>query len=290
MKKILILGKEGQIGWELERVLSSLGLVIALNRSQVDLNHPHSLIGAINSFHPDIVINAAAYTAVDKAEKESDLAKSINGIAPGILAEEVKKIGGLLVHYSTDYVFNGESKIPYKESDETDPQNVYGKTKLMGEKAIQEVGGNYIILRTSWVYGSRGTNFFLTMLKLAKDRKILNIVNDQIGSPTWSRFIAQATAQILLCPFKKSEIYHLTSSEAISWHGFAENIFAFIREKNSDLNIPVVKAIPSSEYPTTAKRPFYSVLDNTKCLQNFGFCLPSWKKGLELCMQEFNWN
>lgn len=280
MKRILLTGKNGQIGWELEKSLASLGHVIACDRNTLDLADSHSIIKVIRDIKPDIIVNAAAYTAVDKAEEEPALAIQVNGTAPGILAEEAKRLGAILVHYSTDYVFDGTASTPYAEEDLPNPLNVYGKSKLVGENAINDVGGKFLIFRTSWVYGSRGKNFLLTMLRLAQERKNpLKIVNDQVGAPTWCRPIAQTTADIL----KKcisgdlemiSGIYHLTSSGQTSWCGFAESIL-----KKHPLS-PTVIGIPSTDYKTPAKRPPYSVLSNAKIQRTFSVQLPPWQIAL----------
>lgn len=289
MKKILIIGKMGQVGWELQRTLATQGQVIAIDREQIDLADPSSIVHTIRDIQPNIIVNAAAYTAVDKAEQEKELALAINGIAPGILAEEAKRLGAMLVHYSTDYVYSGKASTPYCETDETAPQNIYGHSKLVGDLAIQAVGGTFLILRTSWVYAARGKNFLLTMLKLAKEREQLKIVSDQIGAPTWARLIAQATAQMLTDPQSKdkSGVYHLTAAGETSWHAFAQAIF--LHSKQQGHKVPEVLPIPASEYPTPAKRPQCSVLSNGKLLQTFGIQMPRWDVGLDLCMQEFTW-
>lgn len=282
MKKILLIGKNGQIGWELERALSLHSHVTACSREQINLLEIDSSLSFIRHLKPDIIINAAAYTAVDKAEQETTAAMQINGIAPGILAEEAKRLGALLIHYSTDYVFDGSSQRPYRESDPINPLNVYGKSKASGEKAIEAAGGHYFIFRTSWVYGLRGQNFLLTMLRLAKERDTLKIVNDQIGAPTWSRLIAHATADVIRqcndLTAVPSGIYHLTCSGTTSWHGFAEAIF----KRSALASKPTIIGIPSSEYPTPAKRPAYSVLSNEKIKSAFSIEMPSWEAALDL--------
>lgn len=287
MKKILVIGKDGQVGWELQRTLATLGTVIACDRQTIDLANNDSIINVIRDVKPAIIVNAAAYTAVDKAETEQELAFQINGKASGILAEEAKRLNAMLVHYSTDYVFSGQSTSPYSENHPTAPLNVYGQSKLAGEKAIQAVGGQHLILRTSWVYGMRGKNFLLTMLKLGKERDQLKIVMDQIGAPTWSRMIAQATGQILnRCLTKPDDFwgtYHLTSQGQTSWKDFAVAIFG-IAEHTHALRIPQVTGIPATEYPLPAKRPSYSVLSNEKLLKTFNVTLPTWDKALALCM------
>lgn len=284
MKKILVTGKNGQIGWELQRTLSVLGHVVAIDSDEVDFLSPDSLRNIIRLIKPDVIVNAAAYTAVDKAETEKEIAMAVNGVAPGILAEEAKKLGAILIHYSTDYVFNGKSSKPYLENDAPQPLNFYGHTKLVGEQAIQAVGGSYLILRTSWVYGCRGNNFLLTMLRLALTKPQLRVVNDQIGSPTWSRLVAQSTAQIIArsiaMPGNHWGIYNLTSAGQVSWQGFAQAIF---KQRNQSVE---VVGIPTSEYPTPAKRPAYSVLENHKLQSTFGIVMPTWDAALALCMQD----
>ncbi|TAE56876.1 MAG: dTDP-4-dehydrorhamnose reductase, partial [Nostocales cyanobacterium] len=231
--KILLTGVSGQVGWELQRTLMTVGDIIAVDRHQLDLAKPDSIRGTIRDIKPDLIVNPAAYTAVDKAESEIDLAMAINGVAPGIMAEEAKKLNASIIHYSTDYVFDGNKNNPYQENDVTNPQNIYGKTKLAGEEAISSIGVNHIIFRTSWVYGLRGKNFLLTMEKLAKEREEIKVVDDQIGSPTWSRMIAEITAQIItqgqnnLTDFfaNNGGIYNLSPGGKTSWYGFAKAIF-----------------------------------------------------------------
>lgn len=281
MKKIFLTGKEGQIGWELERTLAPLGEVRAFNRSDFDLANHDLMRKLLHDFRPDIIVNAAAYTNVDKAESEKDLALTINGIAPGILAEEAKHINAILVHYSTDYVFDGEASSPYDENDTPHPINYYGESKLIGERAITAMGGRYLILRTSWVYGTRRKNFMTTMLNQGMEKESLSIVDDQIGSPTWCRSVAEATAQVL-CQnlIKKWGIYHLTDAGQTTWYDFAEAIF----NQCSHVSKPELKKIPTSAYQSPAKRPKYSVLSNAKIAKAFGIVLPDWKKGLDLCL------
>lgn len=285
---ILIIGKNGQIGWELERTLLTLGNVVGLERQDIDLAYPETIVRIVRDIKPAIIVNAAAYTAVDKAESEAELAMAINGRAPGILAEEAKRLGSILVHYSTDYVFNGQASKPYLETDKTDPLNVYGVSKLAGEKAIEAVGGKFLLLRTSWVYGSRGKNFLLTMLQLAHERTHLKIVKDQIGAPTWSRFLAQATGHILSkCLTDTHEhrwgTYHLTARGQTSWYGFAEAIFQL---SNAFCPSPNILGIPSTEYPLPARRPLFSVLSNEKVAKTFNLTIPDWKTTLRLCLNE----
>ena len=293
MKKILIFGSSGQVGWELSRSLASVGQIIALDKMSADLTQPDKLRDVIYSINPDIIINAAAYTAVDKAESEPDCAMLVNGIAPGIMAEEAKRCGAIFVHYSTDYVFDGCSERPYCEDDHANPLNVYGKTKRAGEIAIQAVGGRYLIFRTSWVYGMRGRNFLLTMLKLAKEKEELKIVMDQHGAPTWSRTIAEATKDILCRDQASLEnkwgIYNLTASGNTSWHGFAKAIFALKqRLEGKDFRSPQLIGIPASEFPSPAKRPQFSVLSHYKIREAFSVHLPNWETALEEAMSSTN--
>lgn len=292
MKNILILGKNGQVGYELQHTLTPLGSVTALDRSSADLSQQDSLVRTIRNLKPDIIVNAAAYTAVDKAESEQDLAMLINGKAPGILADEAKRLNAILIHYSTDYVFDGQSKTPYCENDTPKPLNIYGKTKLLGEQAIQASGCKHIILRTSWVYGTRGRNFLLTMLRLAKERSELKIVNDQFGAPTWSRNIAQKTAEIIMHILKDSSeevkwgIYNLTASGQTSWHGFAKSIFEYYQFKNPSFQSPKLVEISSKEYPLPAQRPMYSLLSHQKLLHTFSLNMLDWELALKLCIKE----
>jgi len=292
--KILIFGKNGQVGWELNRSLQPLGEVVALGRENADFSEPESLRQIVQDINPDIIVNAVAYTAVDKAEEEEKLAIKINGVAPGVLAEEAKKLNALLVHYSTDYVFDGTKESPYNETDTATPINAYGRTKLAGEQEIQSSDCDYLIFRTSWVYASRGHNFLLTMLRLAQEREELSIVADQIGSPTSARLIAdttvlcvqQATKEKLAGAFS-SDLYHLTSSGFTSWHGFTEEIVNLATNSlNLQITIKELKAIPTSDYPTPATRPMNSQLALTKLENIFTVKMPDWKKSLQLCMKE----
>lgn len=292
--KILLTGVTGQVGWELQQTLMSLGEVIPVGRNvsnpmHMDLAQPDSIRRIIREVKPDLIVNPAAYTAVDKAESEEELAMAINGVAPGVIAEETVKLGAAIIHYSTDYVFDGKSNIPYTEEDEPDPQNVYGKTKLAGEQAIQAVGVPHLILRTSWVYGLRGKNFLLTMLKLAREREEIRVVDDQIGAPTWSRMIAEATVQILsqaegnMSDFlaDKGGLYHLTASGQTSWYGFAKAIF---EHDTGSRILQRLLAITSEQYPTPAKRPGYSLLDSQKLSNTFELAMSEWERCLELAL------
>lgn len=297
--KILLTGVTGQVGWELQRTLSTLGEVIAAGRSagepvlQIDLAKPDTIRQAIRTVQPDLIVNAAAYTAVDKAESEPELAMAVNGVAPGVMAAEAKQLGAAIVHYSTDYVFDGNKTTAYVESDQPDPQNIYGKTKLAGEQALQAEGVPHLILRTCWVYGLRGKNFLLTMQRLGREREELRVVDDQIGAPTDSRTIAEATAQILSQATpnvaswlsNKSGVYHLSATGQTSWHGFAQAIFEH-QPQHHERRLQRLIAIPSHEYPTPAKRPAYSLLSTHKLSNTFGLNLPNWRTALDLVLDQ----
>jgi dTDP-4-dehydrorhamnose reductase len=289
--KILIFGRIGQVGWELRHKLACLGQVTAVEYPEIDFSKPDSIRTAVRATKPAVILNAAAYTAVDKAESDTELATAINATAPGVIAEEAKRLGSILVHYSTDYVFDGTKQDPYVETDAPNPINVYGKTKLAGDLAIQSVGGDYLILRTSWVYGSRGSNFLLTMLQMAQERTELRIVDDQIGAPTSSECIAQATANILaqlLAPSGRgldgySGIYNLTSTGETSWFGFAK---ALLVKSSGTFGFTVPNLIPikTSDFPRPAKRPANSRLSCQRLEQTFGVTLPYWEHALSLVL------
>lgn len=289
MRRILLTGADGQLGWELRRTLAPLGEVLACTRSDIDLRDERRLRERIREIGPDAIVNAAAYTAVDRAESEEPIAMAVNASAPRILAEEAQRCGASLVHYSTDYVFDGTKVGAYCEDDQPNPINAYGRTKLAGERAVAEVGGRYLIFRTSWVYASRGANFVRTMLRLAKERSELRVVDDQLGAPTWARLIAEATGiafvQALSASASRSSlsgIYHLTCSGNTTWRAFAETIFANARLAQQ----PTVVPISSSEYPTPARRPLNSVLSNEKARETFGIALPAWQLALQYCLEE----
>jgi dTDP-4-dehydrorhamnose reductase len=294
MKKILLTGKNGQLGWELQRALASLGNVTALDRVDFDLTNVAAIRRTLQDLRPDIIINPAAYTAVDKAESDPESAMAVNGIAPGILAAEAQNLGAVLVHYSTDYVFDGSKPAPYSEDDLPNPQSVYGRTKLAGEQAIRATGCKHLILRTSWVYGVHGGNFVKTILRLANERSELRIVADQFGAPTWARDLAQATASALGSWQERnwdgslSGLYHLTAAGQTSWHHYAEEIVRLARGYDANLAAKQldILAIASQEYPVPAKRPSNSVLANDKINQMFGIKLPSWQDSLAACMRE----
>lgn len=291
--RILLTGPKGQVGWELQRTLGCLGEVVALDSSALNLADARQVRETVRELAPQIIVNPAAYTAVDKAESEPELARAVNAAAPALLAEEAHRLDALLVHYSTDYVFNGSGTRPWREDDACDPLNVYGATKLEGERAIQATGCRHLIFRTSWVYGARGGNFLLTMRRLMRERPELKIVADQIGAPTWCRDLAEATAQVLSqiqgpqSGFRDPApwgIYHASNGGETSWHGFAEAI------QRLDEQAPAARTrllpIPSSEYPTPAQRPLNSRLDTDKLARVFGVRLPNWRAALALCLDK----
>ena len=292
---ILVTGVNGQVRFELVRELAPLGDVVAASRADLDLSDADEIRAAVRRLRPDTIVNAGAYTAVDKAESESALCFAVNGHAPGILAEEARSIRCALIHYSTDYVFDGRTSRPYAEGDPTAPLNTYGESKLAGERAIEAAGGSWIVLRTSWVYGGPKGNFVTTMLRLARERDELRVVDDQIGAPTWSRSIAAVTAQILSMTKTSdgfaagigaaSGIYHLTSSGTTSWHGFAAAILTEDPARHEQRCRRIV-AIPTEQYPTPA-RPRWSVLSSDKLASRFGVRLPSWDSQLRLHLRPF---
>lgn len=253
--RILLTGRNGQVGWELERMLPALGEVIATDRGTLDLADPDAIRRVVRDARPDVIVNAAAYTAVDKAESEPQVAVKINAVAPEILAEEAKRLGALVLHYSTDYVFDGSKRSPYVETDETNPLSTYGRTKLEGELGIRATGARHLILRTEWIYSGRGNNFLLTMLRKAKQGTPLRVIDDQIGSPTWARDVAELTVNVLRTE-PPAGIYHASAAGQTSWCGFAREIFKLAGSAVK------VDAISTKEYPTPAKRPAYSVLSN----------------------------
>lgn len=290
---ILLLGANGQVGWELRRALAPLGPVRALERAEADLADPDALSRAVRETAPSLIVNAAAYTAVDRAEKDEALARAINADAPGLLAEEAKRLGIALVHYSTDYVFDGAGDRPAREDDPTAPRNAYGRTKLAGEAAIRDSGCAHLILRTSWVYSMRGANFLLTVRRLAGELEKMRIVADQTGAPTWARGIAGATALTLArCGVpgdvgalaEKGGLYHMTASGETSWHGFAEAIVDWMRATGQSVRCKQVHPIPTTDYPTPAIRPANSLLDCTKLREAFGIAIPDWRDQLDLCV------
>ena len=299
---ILLIGTNGQVGRELNRTLPRVGEVTALDRQRLDLTQPEEIRNAIRTFHPVIIVNAAAYTAVDKAESEENVAYAINAEAPAVMAEEAKKIGASLIHFSTDYVFDGLKTFPYDEDDPANPQNAYGRTKLEGESAIQASDATHLIFRTAWVYATEGRNFLLTILRLATQREELNIVRDQIGAPTLSSELARATTNILaqLCDTERgplsladvSGVYHMTAGGETTWYDFANAILEeaaktpaacpWLAAATNGLPLMARRVIPitANEYPTPARRPAYSVLSNARLNRTFSLQLPDWRKQL----------
>ena len=284
--KILLTGSAGQLGRELKRSLASLGELIACDRSQLDLADPDALRTAVRDLAPTVIVNAAAYTAVDKAETETGLAEAINAAAPGILAEEARRLGARLIHYSTDYVFDGTKASPYRENDATAPLSAYGRSKRQGELAIAASGARHLVLRTSWVYGLHSANFMKTMLRLGRERDELRVVGDQVGAPTWTRHLADATALILAGHSTAEGLYHLAAGGETSWHGYAEAIFAEARATGLLEKSPKVHRITTAEYPLPAPRPANSRLDCARFSSDFGLALPDWRTGLADCLAD----
>jgi len=292
--KILLLGKGGQVGWELQRSLAPLGQVIALDFDNVglcgDFSNPAGLAETVRNVAPDVIVNAAAHTAVDKAESEPELARTINALAPGVLADEAQKLGAWLVHYSTDYVFNGSGDSPWRETDATGPLSVYGQTKLEGEQAVA-CCARHLIFRTSWVYAARGANFAKTMLRLAKERDRLKVISDQIGAPTGAELLADVTAHAIRRVQTQPELaglYHLVAGGETSWHGYARFVIEHARRAGQPIRVSAgaIEAIPTSDYPTPAQRPLNSRLDTGKLQAAFGLSLPEWSSGVERMLIE----
>ena len=292
-RKILLIGKNGQVGWELCRTLAPLGVMAMTDHPVLDLARPDQIRSIIDDYRPLLIVNAAAYTAVDQAEDDYEKAMAINGTAPGIIAEEARRIGAGVVHYSTDYVFDGGKKTAYTEDDEPAPLNNYGRTKLAGDEAVRASGCPYLIFRTSWVYGNRGNNFLRTIFRLLAERDEIGIVDDQIGSPTWSRIIAEITAQVLAqlttaSGFERmadySGLYNLTAHGQTSWYGFACEIARLAGERHLLPRRGRIEPIPSAAYPTPARRPLCGVLDNTRLAETFHLYPPPWETQIDLCL------
>ena len=280
--RVLVTGALGQVGADVARLLQGRAQVTARSRADLDLEKPDDIRWNVRETRPDVIVNAAAYTAVDSAESEEGRAHAVNGVAPGILAEEAKRAGALLIHYSTDYVFDGEMDRPYLETDATNPLSAYGRTKLEGERAVAAAGGRHLILRTSWIYAPRGRNFMLTMLRLAAERDELRVVDDQRGAPTSSLQIARATLEILDAQREHSGVYHATASGETTWFGFAGAIFdARKRKLGEAFRMPGIVPIRTADYPTPARRPKNSVLSNAKLENVFGVRLGDWREGME---------
>ena len=294
--KILLLGKNGQVGWALQRSLAPLGELVALDaQSQIhcgDLSNLAGLAQTVRDVAPDVIVNAAAYTAVDKAESEPALAHAINALAPGVLAQEAKRCGAWLVHFSTDYVFDGSGKQAWLETDASAPLSVYGASKLAGEQAIMAAACQHLIFRTSWVYGARGNNFAKTMLKLAQERDSLKVVNDQIGAPTGSDLLADVTAHAISTALQQpnvSGLYHLVASGETSWHEYATLVIEYARQAGLPIKVAqtAIHAVPSSEFATVAKRPLNSRLNTSKLQRTFNLYLPDWQTGVTRMLDEY---
>lgn len=293
--KILLLGKDGQVGWELQRSLAPLGEVVAAGRTEADLSDLNGLRELVRRSNPDVIVNAAAYTAVDKAESDADSAYRVNADAVGVLAEEAARINAWLVHYSTDYVFNGEKDAPYEEDDPTAPLSVYGKSKLAGEEQIRRHHAKHLIFRTSWVYATRGGNFAKTMLRLAREKTELKVVADQFGAPTSAELIADATAFALHRIFLESHrgnvlagTYHLTAGGSTSWHQYAQYVISLARDAGTTLSTAPesVFPIPATSYPVPAPRPRNSRMSTSKFCETFGIRLPDWRYHVQRLVTE----
>ena len=292
MTTILLTGKTGQVGWELQRALEPLGRVVALGRDEMDHTSPDSIRSAIRRVKPGIIVNAAGYTTVDKAEAEADLVMRVNAVAPGIIAEEAKRADAPLIHYSTDYVYDGKQDRPYTEDDAPNPLNVYGKSKLAGDRAIQAVGGAHLILRTSWIYSARGNNFVLTILRLAREKPELSVINDQMGSPSWARSLAQATTDLLRDPERirsQPGIYHLSAGGETSRYGFATAIVGIMKESAGPKEKwAEIKPITTAHYPALpAMRPLNPVTDKSRIRRVFGIQMPAWQSQLRSFLMDF---
>ncbi|MQM34725.1 MAG: dTDP-4-dehydrorhamnose reductase [Candidatus Accumulibacter phosphatis] len=293
--RILLFGKRGQVGWELQRSLAPLGTIVALDREgdgQLcgDFTKLDGLAACVRAVAPDVIVNAAAHTAVDKAEAEPALARTLNALAPGVLAEEASRLGAWLVHYSTDYVFDGSGERPWQESDATAPLSVYGQSKLAGEQAVAACG-KHLIFRTSWVYAARGNNFARTMLRLAGERDRLQVIADQIGAPTGAELLADVTAQALRSVRRQPQLaglYHLAAAGETSWHGYARHVVDFARQAGESIRVApsAIEAVPSSAYPLPAPRPLNSRLDTRKLQTAFDLCLPDWRVGVDRMLAE----
>ncbi|WP_029570269.1 dTDP-4-dehydrorhamnose reductase [Pantoea ananatis] len=291
--KILLLGKNGQVGWELQRALSPIGEVIALDRHSLDycgdLANPEGIARTVRDLQPNVIVNAAAYTAVDKAESDIENATLINAVSVEILARASREINALLVHYSTDYVFDGSGDRPWREEDITAPLNTYGETKRQGEEAIIAHAANYLIFRTSWVYAAKGSNFAKTMIRLALERETLSVINDQFGAPTGAELIADCTVHAikatLLNP-EKSGIYHMIASGVTTWHAYAEFVIEYVRSKGLPLRVSSVNGVETTAFPTPAKRPHNSRLNTEKLRDTFAITLPEWQQGVMRMLDE----
>ncbi len=290
---ILLFGKTGQVGWELQRSLAPLGNVIALDVHSTDycgdFSNPQGVAETVRRIRPDVIVNAAAHTAVDKAESEIEFAQLLNAISVEAIAKAAAEVGAWVVHYSTDYVFPGTGTTAWKETDETSPLNVYGETKLAGEKALQQHCPKHLIFRTSWVYAGKGNNFAKTMLRLAKDRTEMSVINDQYGAPTGAELLADCTAHAIRVALNKPDVaglYHLVAGGTTTWYDYASLVFAEARNAGIDLALTDLKAVPTSAYPTPARRPGNSRLNTEKFQRNFGLVLPLWENGVKRMLNE----
>ncbi len=293
MMNILLFGKTGQVGWELQRALSPLGNLIALDVNSKeycgDFSNPQGIAETVRRIKPDVIVNAAAHTAVDKAEAEHEFAKLLNATTVEAIAKEAALIGAWLIHYSTDYVFPGNGDKPWREIDTTGPLNTYGETKLAGEMAVLENCQKYLIFRTSWVYANRGNNFAKTMLRLAKEREELSVINDQFGAPTGAELLADCTAHAIAMALRKPDvagIYHLVASGITTWFDYANVVFAEAENAGYKLALKITHPVPTDSYPTPARRPLNSRLDNRKFQETFGLTLPSWDMGVKRMLEE----
>jgi len=293
--KILLFGKNGQVGWELQRSLAPLGELVALDHDSKDFCGDFTDLGGlartVRTVKPDVIVNAAAHTAVDKAESEPELVRTINALAAGVLAQEAERANAWLVHYSTDYVFDGSGDKPWVESDATAPLNVYGATKLEGEQLIQHSGCHHLIFRTSWVYGARGGNFAKTMLRLARERDSFSVIDDQIGAPTGADLLADITAHAIRAALQRPEVsglYHLVAGGETSWHGYASFVIDYARRNGVSLKVApdAIKPVPTSAFPTPAKRPHNSRMYTAKLQHTFGLKMPEWEIGVERMLSE----
>lgn len=292
---ILLLGKNGQLGWELQRALSPLGRVTALDRHSTehcgDLSRLDELAATVRALRPDVIVNAAAHTAVDRAESEPELARTLNALAPGVLAREAAQLGVTLVHYSTDYVFDGSGEAPWQESDATGPLSVYGRTKLEGEQLIQQSGARHLIFRTSWVYAARGGNFAKTMLRLAAERERLTVIDDQFGAPTGADLLADLSAHAIRAVRQRPELsglYHAVAAGETTWHGYARYVIEHARRAGVPLKTPAdgIAPVPTSAFPTPARRPNNSRLSTAKLQAAFDLVLPDWQQGVARMLDE----
>ena len=290
---ILLFGKGGQVGWELQRSLAPLGALVALDFDSTDyaadFSQPEAVAATVRALRPDVVVNAAAHTAVDKAESEPDFARALNALAPGVLAREAAALGALLVHYSTDYVFDGSGEQPWREDDKPAPLSVYGATKLAGEQAIRDSRCDHLIFRTSWVYAARGGNFARTMLRLAAEREQLTVIDDQLGAPTGADLIADVSAHAIRSTLANRDLcgtYHLAAAGLTSWHGYASFVIDHARRAGTPLAVQTITPIPTASYPTPATRPLNSRLDTHRLRSRFGLHLADWRDGVARMLTE----